>query len=158
MNRLEGWRREGLIEILLSEPAQHEATVDGNVARVRKAYSYIASLDTFRSPEETTQENKVEEILFPGGVRTASERSDVRIVAHALKYCCILITADGGSRRQPGGILGHRSELANQLGVKVMTDEEAVLLVAQKIRDRDEAARRLASVTGEILPDWIGCD
>lgn len=80
------------------------------------------------------------------------------IVAHALKYRCTLITADGGSKRQLGGILGHREELRQCVGVLVLTDEEAVSLIERKLRSRDQAARRLAGVTGERVPDWVGCD
>src|SRR6266849_3528273 len=153
MNKLEDWRRKGLIEILLSEPAQHEALVGQDPSRVAKTYSYIVSRDTFRGSEEITVEEKIKQILCPGGAQTASEDNDVRIVAHALKYHCTLITADGGSRRQPGGILGHREDLRQSVGVLILTDEEAVSLVEQKLQSRDEAARRLAGVTGESVPD-----
>src|SRR5436309_11943002 len=83
MNRLEDFRKKGLIEILLSEPAQREALANREPGRVAKAYSYISSLDTFSGPEEVAQEEEIERILFPGGARTTSERNDIRIVAHA---------------------------------------------------------------------------
>src|SRR5215210_2654668 len=84
MNRLEDWHRKGLIEILLSEPAQHEALAGQLPSRVSKAYGYIFSRETFRGPEEIAEEEKIEQILFPGGAQSESERNDVRIVAHAL--------------------------------------------------------------------------
>jgi len=158
MNRLEDFRKKGLIEILLSAPAQHEALANREPGRVAKAYSYIFSLDTFRGPEEIAKEEEIEQILFPGGARATSEHNDVRIVAHALKYHCILITADGGSKRQLGGILGHREELRQRVGVRVLTDEEAVSLVERRIQSRDEAARKSAFVTGERVPEWVGRD
>jgi hypothetical protein len=65
-----------------------------------------------------------------------NEANDVEIAFNANKYGAILVTADGGSRRQPGGILGNRVALA-RLGVQVMSDGEAVALVREKIQERD---------------------
>ena len=69
----------------------------------------------------------------------------------------MLITDDGGSKQQPGGILGNRERLSS-LGIQVMRDYEAVEFVKHKIIERDESARRIASRTGEPLPTWIGKD
>jgi hypothetical protein len=157
VNRLESWARTGLIEILLSQPAHEEASAGMDQARRSKAYAYIFTLDMFENPDETSLRRQLEATLFPGGAITVAERNDVRIVAHARKHMAHLVTADGGSKRQPGGILGRRAELA-ALGVSVMTDEEAVCLVEAKIRRRDEGAVRLAQVTGEPVPDWVGKD
>ena len=44
------------------------------------------------------------------------------------------------------------------IGVTVMTDEEAVIHVEHKIKERDDDARRWAEVTGEPLLDWVGKD
>ncbi len=79
------------------------------------------------------------------------------MVFNAYKYERILITDDGGSRRQSGGILGNRERLRS-LGIQVMRDNEAVELVKHRIIERDEFARRIASKTGEPLPDWVGKD
>ena len=38
--------------------------------------------------------------------------NDIEIVFNAAKYEGILVTADGGSRRQLGGILGNRAALS----------------------------------------------
>ena len=76
---------------------------------------------------------------------------------NAHKYERILITDDGGSKRQPGGIIGNREKLSS-LGIKILRDHEAVELVRQKIIERDNRARRIASLTGKPLPEWIGSD
>ena len=67
-------------------------------------------------------------------------------------------TNDGGSRRQPGGILGNREKLLSQLGIQVLTDEEAVRLIRELIEERDSRERERSSITGQPLPQWVGRD
>ena len=67
------------------------------------------------------------------------------------------MTSDGDSRRQPRGILGSGDELG-ELGVRVMNDAEAVELVKEKIRVRDQVARAVSVETGQPLPHWVGAD
>ena len=47
--------------------------------------------------------------MFPNGAKDDNELNDVRIVCEAKKYEAILVTGDGGSKAQPGGILGNRA-------------------------------------------------
>ena len=61
------------------------------------------------------------------------------------------------SQSQPGGILGHRDQLA-ALGVRVVTDQEAVQRVRILLRRRDEHAQAVCARTGEPLPEWVGQD
>ena len=68
-----------------------------------------------------------------------------------------LVTDDGGSKRQPGGILGNRDALG-QLGVKVMRDEEAVQYVIRQLLHRDRNAIDCWRVMGKPLPDWVNQD
>lgn len=158
MTLLEEWQSKDLIEVLFSEPALNESFAGHDERCVARASEYVFSLDSSLQQQDTSVELEIERILFPTGARTASERSDVRIVMHARKYHCILVTNDGSSKRQPGGILGHRHELKERVGVTVLRPEEAASLVREKTSSRDLAARRLAAVTGEALPTWIGCD
>ena len=81
----------------------------------------------------------------------------MEIVFNASKYERILVTNDGGSARQSGGILGNRDGL-KQLGIEVKTDEEAVALVKQHVRDRDRLLVEKCKRQGESLPAWIGLD
>lgn len=157
MNILQYWYENDVINIEMSEVAQNEAAEGNNPVRRETAYSYIASETLAATPEEAQMLSKIENILFPHGVRKVNEKNDVEIVFNAWKYGCILITDDGGSRRQPGGILGNRNKLAN-LNIQVMRDKEAIEIVKRKIMQRDEHAKKIASYKNEPLPEWVGRD
>ena len=156
MNQLEKWHRERIIQIQMAETAQGEAAY-GSTRRARKAYRYVFTRTVSRTPREAALLRQIEAILFPGGASTQSERNDVDIVFNAKKYGCVLVTNDGASRGQPGGILGHRQRL-EALGVQILTDEEAVACVRELILRRDERERGRALATGEPLADWVGRD
>jgi len=102
-----------------------------NSIRTEKAYSYISTETLASTPDEARMLRKIKDILFPRGVKNINERNDVEILFNAWKYGAILITDDGGSKRQPGGILGNRDKLT-ALGIQVMRDHEAVEIVKQK--------------------------
>ena len=157
MNRLEALKRDGVLFIGMSEVAQTEARAGRHVRRRQKATEHIATITYAESPDEQETRRKIEAILFPDGVADISEKNDVEIVFNAKKYGEILVTADGGSKRQPGGILGNRAAL-EQIGVRVMTDAEALAFVGIQIELRDNTAREAATFTGEPLPSWVGKD
>ena len=94
--------------------------------------------------------------MFPDGVKDENQRNDVIIVCEAIKYNAILVTNDGGSKKQPGGILGNAHKLKNY--VQIMRDTEAVDFINSKITHRDEINRKVAEHTGEALPEWTGKD
>ena len=156
MNKLEKWHRDKVIRIKMAQPAQNEAAY-GSSNRARKAYGYIFTMTESHTPEEAAVLKCIESILFSKGATTQSEKNDVEIVFHARKYGCILVTNYGGSRRQPGGILGSRDKL-QELGIQVLTDDEAVELVRELIRERDNRERANSSITGQPLPEWVGND
>ena len=85
-----------------------------------------------------------------------NQKNDVKIVYDAAHWKAILVTDEGGSKRQPGGMLGNRSELSRF--VRIMSDEEAVAFIRSKIDERDDFNRRVAEVTGLSLPEWTGKD
>lgn len=157
MNRLEKWRRDGVIHIDMSEVAQREATASGSELRTKKAFEYSASMTLAKTQEEKDILIEIEKILFPNGANNQNERNDIEIVFNAKKYFRILITADGASKSQPGGVLGKRSELF-ELGIQVMTDSEAVKFIEEEMRKRDKLARRFHELCGDDLPDWLGED
>jgi hypothetical protein len=156
MNVLEYWHENDVIYMEMSEVAQKEAAHGGNPDRFDKAYTYAAT-ETLASPSEKLMINQISTVIFPQGIKSQQEANDVEMVFNAHKYERILITNDGESKRQAGGILGNRERLRS-LGIQVVRDYEAVELVKHKIIERDEFARRIASKTGEPLPDWIGKD
>jgi hypothetical protein len=156
MNVLEYWHENDVIYMEMSEVAQKEAARGGNTDRFEKAYTYVGT-ETLASPSDKLLMDQIGAVIFPHGIRSQRQKNDVEIVFNAKKYERILITDDGGSRRQPGGILGNREKL-RLLGIQVMRDYEAVELVKHKIIERDEFARIIASRNGEPLPNWIGKD
>ncbi|HXK39743.1 MAG TPA: hypothetical protein VJ837_02845, partial [Candidatus Paceibacterota bacterium] len=148
MNQIEKWQRDEVIELLTSETAYQEILAGGDLLRARKVASMIYSMTMNTTPDEGEEMLEIESILFPQGASRQSEKNDVDIVFNAAKYMAILVTNDGGSKRQPGGILGNAPLLFQRFRVRVMTDEQAVAHVREKIVDRDSQARAIARVTG----------
>ena len=157
MNQLEKWRDDEVILMQMSRTAQEEATAGGSAARSQKAHSYIFTLTGNLIDAEWRRVGAIERVLFPNGALTPNEKNDVDVVFNAGKYGAILVTADGASKRQPGGILGNRAGLA-ALGVQVMTDDEAVAHIKRKIHERDERAVWRARRDGRPVPVWVGED
>lgn len=157
MNRLERWHQDGVIHLDMSEVAHDEARAGGSARRTNKALGYIFTMTQASTLNEQEQIRTIERILFPHGAQTENERNDVEIVFNAQKYSRILVTNDGASKSQPGGILGKRSELA-RIGVTVMRDSDAVAYVENAIRRRDALARQIAEHSGVGLPKWVGLD
>ena len=75
-----------------------------------------------------------------------------------IKWHAILVTKDGGSESQPGGILGNREELYRQFGVLIYRPEEAVECIRSKVTERDEFNAQVAALTGQPAPGWTGQD
>ena len=158
MNQLEIWAEKGIISIdNMCDVAQEEAS-KGSPSRFEKASRYVYPI-TLNSHKQSDDFRKIKNILFPA-IKSLkqNEENDIIIVFHAKDTHCILITNDGGSKRQPGGILGNKDRLLNQVGVKVICDADAIILVEQKIRERDEKAHRIAKKFGKPLPEWVGKD
>lgn len=171
MNQLEKWQKAGVIQIEIPQAAAEECgRGHGGKERAQKASDYVVSLTAVdKDPElqkifpdwgndQHMQDlySKIETILFPSGAKTDNERNDVRVVLGAAYYDCILITNDGDSKAQPGGILGRRQELA-KINVTVMRADEAVQKVREKIMLRDAQILQ-ASGFGAQIPEWYGKD
>jgi hypothetical protein len=106
MNQLERWRADGVILMDMSEVAQGEAMSGRDDRRTAKALDTIFSMTYADTPQEKQKLLEIEAILCPEGAKTQNQSNDVEIVFNALKYGRILVTADGGSKSQPGGNLG----------------------------------------------------
>jgi hypothetical protein len=156
MNQIEKWKDDGVVLTNMSGVSFKEALAGNDPSRTRKAYQQIFTLTDTSIDKSSSQYKKISSILFPKGVKNMNEENDVKIVYEAAHYSAILITNDGGSRKQPGGILGHREELRDL--VQIMTDDEAVTFIKQKIFERDNRARFDATGSGEALPDWVEKD
>jgi hypothetical protein len=156
MNQIERWKEDGVVLINMSGVSFKEAQAGNNPTRSQKAYQQIFTLTDTSIDKNDARYKTIESTLFPNGIKNANEENDVKIVYEAVYWHAILITNDGGSRTQPGGILGHRDELGSL--VQIMTDEEAVNFIKQKIFERDTRARHDVAEAGAPLPAWVGKD
>lgn len=127
LNELEQLRQDGLITLIYSDAAFNEAEFR-NTLRAEKAagFSYTSIEPEFGENPEVKA--AIEAVLFPDGPKFQNHRNDVLAVYHAERLQWPLITMDGASRTQPGGILGRAAELRT-LGVEVITPAEAVARV-----------------------------
>ncbi len=157
VNRLEKWYADGVILINMAGIAREEALAGGDTRRTQKANQQIFTV-TPPAPIDSTRFKAIELVVFPGGAKDENQRNDVRIVADAIQYAAILVTNDGGSKSQPGGILGNRDTLTRQFGIRILSAEEAVDFVRSKIRERDDFNRQVVWEFGGTLPDWTDAD
>lgn len=158
MNRLEQWAADDVIMLDMAEVTLNEASAGGNTQRQAKALRFIYSETLATTPHEQEMLAKIEQIIFPEGTDNQNKRNDVEIVFNAAKYGRILVTADGDSKTQPGGILGNAELLKEAVGVKIMSDERAVQLVESRIHGRDARCRKRFELEGTPTPDWLGQD
>ena len=151
MNLLEQWDSDGVINIDMSKVAFNEAKQGNNKQRFDKTHKYIYTHTHASTSEEQATLIKIQNIVFPDGLKNEREKNDVEIIFNANKYGCILITNDGGSKKQPGGILGSAILLDKELNIKVTSSEEAVETVRNKIRVRDKQCEQSAKAFGEEM-------
>jgi hypothetical protein len=157
VNQLEQWYADGVILINMAGTARKEALGGGDVKRTQKANQHIFTM-TPPASIDSARFKAIESVLFPGGANGTNQQNDVRIVADAIHYAAILVTNDGGSRSQPGGILGNRDELHQRFGIRILSSDEAVDFVRLRIRERDDFNRRIVQEFGGGLPEWTDTD
>ena len=157
LNRLDQWYEDDVISLVMSEDSSTEAAT-GSTARRRKAYQHIYMIPHPSTFEERERLQKIESIVFPGGARTPAELRDVRTIFTAGKYMHKLITNDGVSKTQPGGILGNAARLKTDAGVTVLRPREAVVEVRAAIQERDRLTREYCTMHHRPLPAWVGKD
>lgn len=155
VNQLELWYKNEVILINMSATAHAEAQADGNPGRAAKANAQIYTITAAPTPEDPVFA-KIEAALFPDGASDENQRNDVRIVCEAIKYAAMLVTADGASKAQPGGILGNRHKFKEL--VTILSPDEAVSLVRSKITERDAYNVKVSQQCGMELPTWTGTD
>jgi hypothetical protein len=157
VNQLEKWCADGVILINMSGTARDEALAGGSPQRSQKANQQIFTMTPPVSRDEARFKT-IEVILFPEGAKDENQRNDVRIIADAIHYAAILVTQDGGSKAQPGGILGNRDALRKRFGLQILSAEEAVDFVQTKIHERDDFNAQVVREFGGQLPEWTGAD
>lgn len=156
MSQLEKWAENEIILINMSNVSFSEAQQGNNAKRTKKALAQIFTLVDESINEANPTYQMVANALFPDGVKDANQKNDVKIVCEAIKWNAILITNDGGSKKQPGGILGNAHKLKDY--VQIMRDQEAVEFINNKITERDNRNQKIAELTGKELPEWTGQD
>lgn len=156
MNQIEGWAADGVILINMSGVSFNEALAGDNAKRSAKAIAQIFTLTDEEIDVTDALYQRIERALFQNGAQTQNQRNDVKIIYDAAHWNAILITRDGDSCSQPGGILGNRDKLRDF--VPIMSDSEAVCFIQNKISERDDFNRRVAHDLGHDLPEWTGKD
>ncbi len=155
VNQLEKWADDGVILINMSSTAYKEAQVGNHPQRIKKTKQNI-----FTDSEAINQEDelfsKVADALFGSALLSSNQINDVQIVCEAIKYAAILVTNDGASKSQPGGILGNRHKLVEL--VQIYSPLEAVHFIRKKIKERDDLSKEYVREFGGSLPAWTGMD
>jgi len=157
VNQLELWHKHKVIFLEMSLIAYDEACI-GSKDRSKKAenYTWISTNDSLGG--ETEFRRIIESIVFPLGAKKPGEKNDISILLDAKIGGATLVTLDGASHSQPGGILGNANRLLSDIGIRVITAKQAVNEIRKYIRFRDRVARNVAKITGKKLPKWVGKD
>lgn len=160
VNQLEKWRDDEVICLAMAGVAHAEAQAGAGAnaeARRRKAATHLFTINDAGEAKEDDTYAKVEKILW-GEAADDNQANDVEVVCEAIKWHAILVTMDGGSKEQPGGIIGNREALREQFGVQIHRPEEAVEFIRSKIAQRDEFNAQVVALTKGQVPAWTGRD
>jgi hypothetical protein len=156
MNQIEKWAADEIILVNMSGVSFKEAFAGNNATRTKKTLAQLFTLTDENIDITCKRYREIENTIFPGGAKNQNQQNDVKIIYEAAHWNAILITHDGASKSQPGGILGRRDKLRGF--VQILSDTEAVEFVRRKIAERDALNRLVAKETGERLPTWVGDD
>ena len=131
LNVLERWRDQEIVTLIYAEITKIEASY-GDEVRKDKAdeFTCVQVNETGDNPEVR---EAISKIVFPKGPRNQNQMNDVDAVYHAERLRWPLVTMDGNSRSQPGGILGHCAEL-NAMGIEVLAPQQAVSRVRFELK------------------------
>lgn len=156
MTTLRKWADAGDIKLVYTEKIWAELKSSQN-DKIQAAARELGALFGYSldEKEEAEARSKIARIVFPNGLRFDSDRVDVDTIRIAQLWHAIVITNDGDSKTQPGGILGAKSRLHREIGVEVMRDFEAEKLVARLIRERDRMEIGFAAKEGREPAAWV---
>lgn len=154
VNKLESWRENGVICLLMPLTAYNEAcTGNGPNYEQRKDkaedYFWIETNDTLGGEDEFR--NCIESILFPSGTIKQNDKNDVIILLDAKRSLLTLVTGDHH-------ILRHAARLSSECGIVALSAKQAVTEVKKYIRRRDAIATNIARTMGCSVPEWVGKD
>ncbi len=160
VNRMERWRDDGVILLVMSGVAHQESQSGsgGNVeARKRKAASHIYTIKDYGKTAADDIYARVEAVVW-GCAANENQLNDVEIICEAILHQATLVTMDGGSKRQLLGILGSRDKLRELFDISILRPEEAVTFIRERIAERDSFNAQVAEISGAALPKWWGRD
>lgn len=127
LNDLERMAAEGVIDLLYTETTWDEAQY-GCSKRMKKVNDYLfigLSIDEHSDQIQQPWRDTIAALVFPDGIRTDNQRRDVDALLTVKMSGGIFVTSDGGSKSQPGGILGFKVKLA-ELGIEVLNFADAL--------------------------------
>ncbi len=156
MNQIEKWADNDVVLVNMSYVSLKEAQNGNNTARTLKALSHIFNFIDDPIDTNSSSYDLVSKALFDGNPKDQNQINDIKIVCDAIKWQAILITKDGGSKKQPGGILGNAHKLKGY--VKILNDQEAIDFIRKKINERDLINEQISQLTSLPLPSWHGTD
>lgn len=141
LNQLENLANVGIINIMYTETTWCEAAFGSQIRH------YKVSQFDWNGLSEDYENNRLQQpwreqigrLIFPYGTRTDGQRRDIEALLTVKMSGGYFITRDGGSKSQPGGILGHKSQLAT-LGIEVLDFTDA-LTYALKVFSNSKANR-----------------
>jgi hypothetical protein len=134
LNELEQLAEAGCIDLAYTETTWHEALI-GSLRREEKVIDfYFVGLSDDKENRDLRRlwREAISQLLFPRGAKTDGQWRDVDALLTVKMSDGCFVTRDGGSKTQPGGILGHKHELA-KLGIRVMDFGQALAYAKNRI-------------------------
>jgi hypothetical protein len=111
LNELERIGRSGRIDLQYTETTWDEARRNSERRQAKVHKSLFTGANVNRELEAPWRE-AIARAVFPEGIVTDDQRRDVEALLTAKLAGGYFVTRDGASKTQPGGILGHKAELA----------------------------------------------
>lgn len=124
LNEIEYLGRKGSIELQYTKTTWDEARY-GSLNRDIKVSTFVFTGLVGLSEYVSPWWDAIAQIVFPKGIKGENQRRDVDALLTAKLAGGVFVTRDGGSKSQPGGILGHKTELAG-LGIEVLNFPNAL--------------------------------
>jgi len=156
MNAFEKWERDGIITAY-STKGLWEETRGTPFYKKATGRSSLHAKSCDESENERLRQ-RIQEIVFPQGTKSPNDRVDVEAIRVSKVWGAIFVTNDGASRRQPGGILGARDRLHQEIGVQIMRAQEAAELIKRRIVGRDDLEAWAAARENRPLAEWYQKD
>lgn len=127
LNELERLADVGKIELMYTESTWNEARFGSEERRTKVDRRYFLGLDEFGENASLVNSwrKDIGQVVFPRGVVNERQRRDIEALLVVKISGGYFVSNDGGSNKQPGGVLGNRDALAS-CGIKVFSFAEAL--------------------------------